>query len=275
MDASENPCFMPRTAFLAVSGCEVATDIDLPAADVEVYQCDHRAALQIATCESFWVIAAARPPCVIETVDAELTLSIGDAFMLPAGMPALVHGRVRGEWVAVRLARRAERLFMGRADGRRMHLAYGEALPLARVAFELADCLRNPAAPFARAREPQLVRRLLCEIDALQSARLDGLVGLVDTNTTAPSDDCLERLLRVRFSAEHGYGLDSALDLICAGSTLSRVQLLATYERCFGPQSTRPRQPALAPAPTKAAMRESEAAATHASAPCFAEGMPL
>lgn len=134
--------------------CSVVTDLDAFDADIEVHEGERGAALQIAGHESGWILLAARPLCVVETVDTALLLSAGDVFMLPPGIAALLHGGQMGEWLALRLpAARAPRL------------SYTENLILARHAIDLAEALRAADTAFSVAQRGRLATRLLREIE--------------------------------------------------------------------------------------------------------------
>lgn len=145
----------PATAVLRRHGrCSAVTDLDAMGADVEVHEGERGAALQIAGNESGWILLAARPLCVVETVDTALLLSAGDVFMLPPGIAALLHGGLMGEWLAVRLP-----------AARALRLSYTENLILARQAIDLAEALRAADTAFTVAQRGRLATRLLREVE--------------------------------------------------------------------------------------------------------------
>lgn len=145
----------PATAVLRRhGGCSAITDLDPFDTDVEVHEGERGAALQIADHSSGWLLLAARPPCVVETVATALLLSAGDVFALPAGTAALLHGGDKGEWLAVRLP-----------ASRPLRLSYTENLILARQAIDLAEALRAPDTAFTVAQRGRLATRLLREVE--------------------------------------------------------------------------------------------------------------
>ena len=145
----------PATARLRRhAGCSAVTDLDACEADLEVHEGGRGSALQIATQGSSWLLIAARPPCVVETVATAILLSAGDVFVLPPGTAALLHGGRTGEWLALRLP-----------ATRPLRLSYGENLILTRQAIDLAEALRAPDNAFTVAQRGRLATRVLREAD--------------------------------------------------------------------------------------------------------------
>ncbi len=139
-------------AYLDRAGCAVTSDLETPIACFELHEGAIRAALQIATSYSSWLLMAARPSCVLETAETTLPLEAGDICALPPGMAALLHGGARGQWLALRCV------------GRELRFDYREHLSLVRVALELAESARAPATAFTLGQRARLTARLQREL---------------------------------------------------------------------------------------------------------------
>jgi hypothetical protein len=135
---------MRGVAHLDRTGCTVVSDVDTPRAPFELHESIGRASLQIATAGSSWLLVAARPWCVLETVESTVTLQAGDICALPAGRAGLLHGAARGQWLALRCV------------GRQLHFDHRERLSLVRVMLDLAESLRTPDTGFALAQRMRL-----------------------------------------------------------------------------------------------------------------------
>ncbi len=222
---------LPAAALFTRSGCDVVTDLDARSASLELHEGKREAALQIATAESWWLVIATRPPCVIETVDGTRHLSAGDTLVLPEGMAALLHGRNRGEWIALRFATGDA----GPSEApwlRRMHANAGETLPLVRLALYLRGALRADETALAVAQRRQFAVRLLREATRLRAVRPLRRGRPLRRMTAEQCDERLA-LLRLRVAAERGDDESAVLDEVLADTRLQRSQLLALYASCF------------------------------------------
>jgi hypothetical protein len=81
----------------------VVTDEDPCEHGYELLEGGPDSTLQIATRESCWLLVAARPLCVVETVHVAAVLGTGDIFALRSDEAASLHGGGEGTWLALRL----------------------------------------------------------------------------------------------------------------------------------------------------------------------------
>jgi hypothetical protein len=233
-DASVADTRMQPVRRVVLDAGHIVTDLDVLGAQIELYEGAGASTLRIATGGSCWLLLAARPPCAVETVDADVPLSVGDAFALPAGMAALLQARGAGQWLALRFSGVTPGEMLPRRCGtRRMHLSFGQDVVLARAALELCESERGRGAEATAAGIDARIRALLFAIDRFQRVYTARGARHCRGVTEAQRDRCLDLLLRMRLAAGYGDGADSVLDGLHPGSRPDRHELLALYATCF------------------------------------------